>query len=89
MTDWSRIYDWQMVFVGGVGVALTIFLVNPGDHTIDVGAFQLDMFYALLVAFVAVTISSVIGLRKSLTASGRSSALIPPRTHQPIPPPRR
>ncbi|MBV0924440.1 hypothetical protein KTS45_09520 [Halomicroarcula limicola] len=62
--DWDRLYEWQNVGIGVVGIASTVAFVDPGVHVVAVGPARLDAFYVPLVCFgviLALSVSRVVG----------------------------
>ncbi|MBX0295667.1 hypothetical protein [Haloarcula nitratireducens] len=61
--DWNRLYEWQNVGIGVVGIASTVAFADPGVHVLVVGPVRLDAFYVPLVCFgivLALSVSRVV-----------------------------
>lgn len=61
--DWGRLYEWQNVGIGVVGIASTVTFANPGIHVVTAGPVRLDVFYVPLVCFgilLALSVSRVV-----------------------------
>ncbi|MFC6836733.1 hypothetical protein [Halomarina ordinaria] len=67
MDGWRRFYEWQMVLVGAVGVALTLVFVAPGEYVVAAGPLRFDPFYALVALFAGVSLWSGVELRRTET----------------------
>lgn len=51
--DFERIYEWQHVVIGVVGLAVTAAVTGPGEHSIAVGPLGFDPFYVTVGCFAA------------------------------------
>lgn len=69
MTDWSRMFEMEMLLVGIAGLVLTTLFVRPGDHPIDMTIFTIDPYYVLLLLFSLIGVSAA----WSLWRKGRGS----------------
>jgi len=52
--DLDRLYEWQYLVVGVVGLAVTAAFAGPGEHSVTVGPLGFDPFYPVAVCFVVV-----------------------------------
>ena len=43
--DVDRLYEWQYLVVGVVGLALTAAMAGPGEQSVAVGPLAFDPFY--------------------------------------------
>ena len=62
MAEWGRWYNWQMLFWGMIGAALTVLLLKPREHIVTIASFGLDLFYILVLLFSFLAIWSSIDL---------------------------
>lgn len=49
--DWDRLYEWQQVAVGVVGLVLTAAVTGPGEHSVAAGPLRFDPFYLAVGCF--------------------------------------
>jgi len=52
--DIDRLYEWQQVAVGVVGLATTAAVTGPGEHSVSVGPVGFDPFYLAVGCFGSV-----------------------------------
>lgn len=64
---WSRIYDWEIFLSAAVGLATTVWLVEPGEQTVGVAALRVDAFYGLVALFGALLVWSGADLWRAYT----------------------
>lgn len=50
--DLDRLYEWQHVAIGALGLALTLAVATPGEHSVAVGPLAFDPFYVPVGCFV-------------------------------------
>ena len=62
MAEWGRWYNWQMLFWGTIGAALTLLLLEPREHIVTIASFGIDPFYILVLLFSFLAIWSSIDL---------------------------
>jgi hypothetical protein len=63
--DWDRLYEWQYLVVGVVGLALSAVMTGPGEHSVGVGPLSFDPFYFAAGCFTLLIGLSTYGLWKS------------------------
>ena len=69
MGRWDRIYEWQMILLGLVGIGLTVWFIKPGEYTIRTGFGALDPRAPLLLVFSGIALWSVVAFRRARTSS--------------------
>ena len=52
--DVDRLYEWQYLVVGAVGLVLTATVAGSGEYSVGVGPLAFDPFYALAGCFTFV-----------------------------------
>jgi len=63
--DVDRLYEWQYLVVGLVGLALTGALVAPGEYSVAAGPLAFDPFYSAVGCFTFLVGLSAYGLWQS------------------------
>mgnify|MGYP000028729635 CR=1 FL=1 len=63
--DLDRLYEWQYLVVGLVGLSLTGALTDPGEHSVAIGPLAFDPFYFAAGCFTFLVGLSAYGLWES------------------------